>query len=194
MNLTKLIEKYADHAKAIALIKELSSDNSLDKFSKKIELWLMKNKKEETNREGMSYILSVRNEIISELGYNSSSKDKILIEILQSIENQFIIPTVRDMIEYDIKDLNSLLNNFKPFEYKTNREKGGRPKGVSKRTINRYIKVYHQYIILKKKYTSKTKAELYELLAAKDYDGKSYKRNTIRNIIEDKKYNLTPSQ
>ena len=71
---------------------------------------------------------------------------------------------------------------------------GGRPKGSTKRTIDRYKKVFHQFEILNKKYSSKTKAELYELLATRDYDGKSYKRKTIRNIIEDKKYNLIPSQ
>ena len=71
---------------------------------------------------------------------------------------------------------------------------GGRPKGSTKRTINRYKKVFHQFEILKKKYPSKTKAELYELLATRDYDGKTYSRKTIRNIIEDKKYNLIPSQ
>ena len=71
---------------------------------------------------------------------------------------------------------------------------GGRPKGRTKRTIDRYKKVYHQFEILKKKYSSKTKAELYELLATRDYDGKTYSRKTIKNIIEDKKYNLIPSQ
>ena len=71
---------------------------------------------------------------------------------------------------------------------------GGRPKGRTKRTIDRYRKVFHQFELLKKKYPSKTKAELYELLATKDYDGKTYSRKTIRNIIEDKKYNLIPSQ
>jgi hypothetical protein len=71
---------------------------------------------------------------------------------------------------------------------------GGRPKGITKRTIDRYIKVYHMFEILKKKYPSKRKAELYELMATRDYDEKTYSRKTIRNIIEDKKYNLIPSQ
>ena len=71
---------------------------------------------------------------------------------------------------------------------------GGRPQGRTKRTIDRYKKVFHQFEILKKKFSSKTKAELYELLATRDYDGKTYSRKTIRNIIEDKKYNLIPSQ
>ena len=93
-----------------------------------------------------------------------------------------------------IEELNDLLNDFKPFEYKTIEEKGGRPKGITKRSVDRYRKVFHQFEILNKKYSSKTKAELYELLATRDYDGKSYRPNTIRNIIEDKKYNLIPSQ
>ena len=71
---------------------------------------------------------------------------------------------------------------------------GGRPKGITNRTVDRYKKVFHQFEILKKKYPSKTKAELYELTATRDYDGKTYSRKTIRNIIEDKKYNLTSSR
>ena len=73
-------------------------------------------------------------------------------------------------------------------------KKLGRPRGLTRRTINRYIKVYHQFELLKRKYQSKTKAELYELLATKDFDNKTYSRNTIRNIIEDKKYLLTPTR
>ena len=66
-------------------------------------------------------------------------------------------------------------------------------KGLKKRTIDRYKKVYHEFEKLKGKYPSRKKIELYELVATKDYDGKTYSRNTIRNIIEDKKYNLIPS-
>jgi hypothetical protein len=73
-------------------------------------------------------------------------------------------------------------------------KKLGRPKGLTKRTINRYIKVYHQFELLKKKYPSKTKAELYELLATKHYNSMKYSPSTIRNIIEDKRYLLTPSR
>ena len=71
--------------------------------------------------------------------------------------------------------------------------RGGRPKGMTKRTIDRYKKVYRQFTVLQKKYTAKKKSELYELCSTKEYDGKSYARNTIRNIIEDKKYNLKPT-
>ena len=73
-------------------------------------------------------------------------------------------------------------------------KKLGRPKGLTKRTINRYIKVYHQFIVSQKRYPAMKKSELYELCSTREYDGTSYKTNTIRNIIEDKKYLLTPSQ
>ena len=74
-------------------------------------------------------------------------------------------------------------------EKKSNKQ-GGRPQGLTKRTVERYKKVFLKYEALRSKNTSKTKAELYELLAAIDYDGKTFTRRTIRNIIEDKKYNL----
>ena len=72
--------------------------------------------------------------------------------------------------------------------------KGGRPKGTTKRTINRYKKVFHKYVILKKRFTSYTNVELYELCSTKDYDSQSYSKETIKNIIEQKKYNLKPSR
>ena len=46
---------------------------------------------------------------------------------------------------------------------------------------------------LHQKYANRKKSELYELLATRDYDGKTYSRKTIRNIVEDKKYNLIPT-
>ena len=70
---------------------------------------------------------------------------------------------------------------------------GGRPKGMTKRTIDRYKKVFRQFTVLQKKYTAYKKSELYELCSTIDYDGATYSRKTIRNIIEDKRYNLTPS-
>jgi hypothetical protein len=73
-------------------------------------------------------------------------------------------------------------------------DKRGRPKGLTKRTIDRYKKVYRQFTIFQKKYTANKKSELYELCSTIDYDGATYSRKTIRNIIEDKRYNLKPSR
>ena len=72
-------------------------------------------------------------------------------------------------------------------------DKRGRPKGLTKRTIDRYKKVYRQFTVLQKKHTAYKKSELYELCSTIDYDGATYSRKTIRNIIEDKKYNLKPT-
>ena len=95
----------------------------------------------------------------------------------------------------DVVELDELTDLLKAVETVSQKmSEGGRPKGFKKRTISRYINVYHEFEKLKRKYLSKTKAELYELLATKDYDGKTYSRKTIKNIIEDKKYNLIPSQ
>ena len=125
--------------------------------------------------------------------YKEEYKDINLQEFLFRMEMKWKngeyenIQTFLKDIEEDFK-----LHNSPPEKKKVNQ--GGRPKGLTKRTINRYEKVFHQFVILKKKYSSKTKAELYELLASQDYDGKTYTRKTIRNIIEDKKYNLVPSR
>jgi len=73
-------------------------------------------------------------------------------------------------------------------------QKGGRPKGKTKRTINRYKKVFETFEILKKKFHSKTKVELYEMLSLREYDSQTYSKATIKNIIEQKLYLLKPSR
>ena len=108
-------------------------------------------------------------------------------------ENIWYKPNNRFMRWFEVNNIDPD-ENAKAQKTKKPKGNGGRPKGKTKRTIERYKKVFHQFEILNKKYSSKTKAELYELLATRDYDGKSYKRNTIRNIIEDKKYKLIPSR
>ena len=72
--------------------------------------------------------------------------------------------------------------------------RAGRPKGHTKRTIDRYKKVSHQFEQSRKKFPNKKKSELYELVSTQDYDGTTYSRKTIRNIIEEKRYNLKPSR
>ena len=83
---------------------------------------------------------------------------------------------------------------YKRLTDKKSKSLGGRPKGFTKRTINRYKKVYHQFVTLKTKYPNWKKSELYELVSTQDYDGTTYSRKTIRNIIEEKRYNLKPSR
>ena len=125
--------------------------------------------------------------------YKEEYKDIILQEFLFRMEMKWENGEYEDIQTF----LNDLEKGVKPHTTSRrtrNTNLGGRPKGTTKRTINRYKKVFHQFVILKKKYSSKTKAELYELLASQDYDGKTYTRKTIRNIIEDKKYNLVPSR
>jgi len=90
----------------------------------------------------------------------------------------------------DLDSQSSFITN----DNKVEKNVGGRPKGLTKRTRNRYIKVYHQYTILKKKFPAEKKTDIYDLCSTKDYDGTTYSRKTIRNIIEEKKYNLKPSR
>ena len=83
---------------------------------------------------------------------------------------------------------------YKKVTEKKSKSLGGRPKGFTKRTINRYKKVYHQFVTLKTKYPNWKKSELYDLAATQIYDGKKYAPDTIRHIIDEKKYNLKPSR
>ena len=141
--------------------------------------------------EVIEYALSLKNELIDELDNASSKSDKIRCEHIKWIEKY--LDGIHDFLIQQKMDIPKVLDNHKAFIYETEK-KTGRPRGSTKRTIDRYKKVFHQYTILKKKYSSHKKTELYELLASKDYDSKIYSRRMIRNIIEDKKYNLKPSR
>ena len=61
------------------------SPNYENKYFEKIDLWLIQNRLRETDKEGMSYILSIRDQIISKLGHNDSTKDKILIIFIKNV-------------------------------------------------------------------------------------------------------------
>lgn len=141
--------------------------------------------------EVIEYALSLKKELIDELDKNSSKSDKIRCEHIKWIEKY--LDGIHDFLIQQKLEVPKVLDNHKALIYETGK-KTGRPRGLTKRTIDRYKEVYKQYITLKKKYSSYKKAELYELLALKDYDSKTFTRRTIRNIIEDKKYNLKPSR
>ena len=139
--------------------------------------------------EVIEYALSLKKELIEELDKNSSKSDKIRCEHIKWIEKY--LDGIHDFLIQQKMNVPKILENDKTFVYSKGK-KTGRPRGSTKRTIDRYKKVFKQYTILKKKFPSYKKAELYELLASRDYDSKTFSRRTIRNIIEDKKYNLKP--
>ena len=109
-----------------------------------------------------------------------------------ALEKQNDLDTSNSQWERSVRELVHWFSdyNFKP----TKKKDTGRPKGRTKRTIDRYKKVYHRFIISQKKFPAKKKSELYELCSTKDYNGMTYSRKTIKNIIEDKRYNLIPSR
>ena len=142
--------------------------------------------------EVIEYAIEIKNEIISSLEENSSKSDKIKVNYIKWIE-KYIHGIHEFLIEHNFK-VPKLLEDRKIFIHQTGKKKVGRPQGLTKRTIDRYKKVFHYFTSLKKKYPSYKKIELYELLASRDFDSKTFTRNTIRNIIEDKKYNLKPDR
>ena len=125
--------------------------------------------------------------------YKEEYNDSLLEESLDKMRIRWEDGEFKN-IQAFVEEMQEIIKSYSNQPEKKSVGLGGRPKGSTKRTIDRYKKIFHQFEILKNKYSSKTKAELYELLATKDYDGKTYSRKTIRNIIEDKKYNLIPSQ
>jgi len=125
-----------------------------------------------------------------------SSVEKKKTELKSIQKSATASSTIKDLIAFHDEVIGLLLEWFNKNGIQIVQKKisSGRPKGLTKRTIDRYKKVFHQFTILQKKYSSKKRSELYELCSTKDYDEKTYTRKTIRNIIEDKKYNLIPSR
>ena len=126
--------------------------------------------------------------------YKEEYKNINLEELLDKMNMRWEDGEFEDIDAYNRevkKEIENLYGNHNKAEHIAN---GGRPKGRTKRTIKRYKKVYHTFETLRKKYTSRKKLELYELAASRDYDGQTYTRKTIKNIIEDKMYNLIPNK
>ena len=142
--------------------------------------------------EVIAYALSIKDELINELDKNSSKSDKIKVEHIRWIEKY--LDGIHDFLIQKKLKIPTTLEKNKKFSYPAGNRQGGRPKGYTERTINRYKKVFLNFTNTKKKFSSKKNSELYELISTIDYDGKTYSRNTIKNIIEEKKYNLKASR
>ena len=164
-------------------------------YEKKYDLKIQKFKESNDfvffDDEVIEYAISLKNEIITELDNKSSKSDKIRLKHIKWIEKY--VDGIHDFLIQEKMSVPQVLENHKPFVSQRG-QKIGRPKGYTERTIKRYKKIFQTYIILKKKFSSEKNIRIYELLAAKDYDSKTYSRRTIKNIIEDKKYNLKPSR
>ena len=143
----------------------------------------------------IDYVLVQISKIVKKIKYDGSLKEKKYAEIITQIEETFFRKIIEVELSNDFDPINDnsltipeSLSKYKPFDLNKKYRKGGRKKGIAKRTINRYIKVFHKYTIVSKKYPGYKKSEKYELIATHTYDGTKYRPRTIENIIEEKKY------
>ena len=151
--------------------------------------------------EFIEYVIKKIEHIKSDINYDNSLKDKKYAEIIAQIEKTFMENLLEHKLDESVDNINDeklpipdLLDNYKPFDLHSGNNRGGRPRGRSKRTIDRYTKVFHKFTIVSNKYPGYKKSEKYELLATDTYDGKKYSSETIKNIIEEKKYLLKPTR
>ena len=166
--------------------KEYSYENEYDL---KIQIYMESSDLNFFDDEVIEYAISLKNEIITELDNKSSKSDKIRLKHIKWIEKYF--DGIHDFLIQQKMSIPQVLENHKPFISQRG-QKTGRPSGVTKRTVNRYKTVFKEFNKFRK--ASLTKMEKYERLALLDYDSQTYSRRTIKNIIEDKKYNLKPSR
>ncbi len=86
----------------------------------------------------------------------------------------------------DVVELDELTDLLKAVETVSQKmSEGGRPKGLTKRTISRYKKVNHRFEILKKKYSSKTE---YLKLIFENGSSKELPYNLLGKIEYEDKY------
>jgi len=149
----------------------------------------------------IDYVLVQISKIVKKIKYDGSLKEKKYAEIITQIEETFFRKIIELELSNDFDPINDnsltipeSLSKYKSFDLNKKYRKGGRPKGTTKRTIDRYTKVFHKFTIVSKKYPGHKKSEKYELLATDTYDGKRYSSETIKNIIEEKKYLLKPTR
>ena len=177
-----------------------------NQYEYEIELWLSDNELDCSEDDAIEHIMSVRKKLINELDYNNSVADLTRLEVIKGIEDKYIIPTIKVLIENNVPTnfnpevypIPALLNNFKPFQPispKTkSKGKGGRPKGKSLKTIQRYNWIRDKYIILKDKRSGSTLEEFAGLIyselreKAPSYFGKPYKKSTILKVLKNKSW------
>jgi len=166
--------------------KEYSYENEYDL---KIQIYMESSDLNFFDDEVIEYAISLKNEIITELDKKSSKSDKIRLKHIKWIEKY--VDGIHDFLIQRKMSVPKVLEDQKLFISQVGK-KTGRPSGITKRTINRYKAVFKEFN--KYKRTSLTKMEKYERLALLDYDSQTYTRRTIKNIIENKWYNLKPSR
>ena len=159
------------------------------KYDLKIQKFFKSNDLNFFDDEVIEYAISLKNEIITELDNKSSKSDKIRLKHIKWIEKY--VDGIHDFLIQEKMSVPQVLENHKPFVSQRG-QKTGRPSGVTKRTVNRYKTVFEEFN--KYRRTSLKKMEKYEKISLLNYDSQTYSRRTIKNIIENKWYNLKPSR
>ena len=73
--------------------------------------------------EFLKYVFEVRKEQINRLKFNNSLRDKMIVEVIKSIERRFINHAIESIVKNDFwKPDFEILNNYKPFEYTPNQK------------------------------------------------------------------------
>ena len=165
-----------------------------------IESYKLENEYTGYEKDFIDYVLVQISKIVKKIKYDGSLKEKKYAEIIIQIEETFFRKIIEMELNNDFDPINDnslaipkALSNYKSFDLDKKNRKPGRKKGFAKRTIKRYIKVFHKYTIVSKEYPGYKKSEKYELISTQTYDGKMYRPRTIKNIIEEKKYLLKPA-
>ena len=104
-------------------------DNSLEA---EIQTFIDENEITIYHDEAIELFFEIRNNLIDSLNYVNSLTDKTKIKFINGIENKYIIPSQKQIIEDDIAsnyseflprvEIHPLLSSFEPFVYETNKK------------------------------------------------------------------------
>ena len=165
-----------------------------------IELWISDNNITMYDVEGIEYILSIRKSIIDELHNDDSVVDKSRIDIIKFLEEKYLIPTTQALVENNVVTsfpIPKIIKGFKPFKYKGNKKKnrGGRPRGRSQQTRQRYNWVRDKYYLFVEKRLAGRLEDIAGVIRSellekppKFWIGTHYKKSTILKILKNKSW------
>jgi len=163
-----------------------------------IELWISDNAATIYDEETIKYILSIRQEIIDGLIFDNSEIELQKTEIINGIEETYIIPAIQTLVENNIVTffpIPKIIKGFKPFKYKGNKKKnsGGRKTGRSQQTRQRYNWVRDKYYNFVDKRLAGRLEDIAGLIRSellekppKFWIGTHYKKSTILKILKNK--------
>jgi len=141
---------------------ESKSFNQYNNFiDQELQEYLENNQETQFDPDFLKFLRRRYDFITNRLKYNNSNTDKIICEIINSVEDRWVLPMIKDHWEQGLGDP-EYFYNFEKFKYTIKRKKI-KKRGKSKRTLKRYLLVWELFKETNEKHDSWTRKEIYKV-------------------------------